>query len=251
MSIQMKFHQQTVNRIHLNSPTPMLILFLLFQLLGVTISCQDIASHNSSQLISKGSGDYDFFYLVQQISLCNLKPCQKPARPTFSIYGFWPSSYGIPNCKIGTKFDPSKMLDLKNELDREWPSLEVEENEEMWKKEWERHGICSEPLLSQHAYFETALKLKQTFDLFIILANRGIFPFGEVYGLENISDAIRGATGHTPQVECKSYKHIPLLSNIFLCFQYTATSIHIVDCPLIRRCNFQAILFPFDLFGPS
>lgn len=78
-----------------------------------------------------------------------------------------------------------------------------------------------------------------------------IFPFGEVYGLENISDAIKAATGHTPQVECESYKHIPLLSNIFLCFQYTATSIDIIDCPLITRCNFQAILFPYDLFGPS
>lgn len=69
------------------------------------------------------------------------------------------------------------MLDLKNELDREWPSLEVEENEEMWKKEWESHGICSQPLLTQHSFFETALKLKQNFDLFTILANRGLYCF--------------------------------------------------------------------------
>ncbi|KAG7016136.1 Ribonuclease 1, partial [Cucurbita argyrosperma subsp. argyrosperma] len=138
------------------------------------------------------------------------------------------------------------------ESHKEWPSLEEEENEKIWKKEWERHGICSEPLLTQHAFFETALKLKQTYDLFNILANRAIFPFGEVYGLENISDAIKAATGHTPQVECKSYKRIPLLSNIFLCFQYTAaSSIHIVDCPLVTRCKFQAVLFPYDIFGPS
>lgn len=67
-----------------------------------------------------------------------------------------------------------QMSDLKNELDKEWPSLEEEENEKIWKKEWERHGICSEPLLTQHAFFETALKLKQTYDLFNILANRGV-----------------------------------------------------------------------------
>ncbi|XP_008459317.1 ribonuclease 1-like [Cucumis melo] len=240
-------------KIHPNCPTPMLILFLFFQLLAITISCQNIASYNSSQLISEGNGEYDFFYLVQQwqVSLCNLRPCQKPAIPTFSINGFRPSSHGISSCKIGTSFDSSKMLDLKNELDREWPSLEVEENEEMWKKEWESHGICSQPLLTQHSFFETALKLKQNFDLFTILANRGIFPFGEVYDLENISNAIRDATGHTPQVECQSYKNIPLLSNIFLCFQYNRNAIHIVDCPLIRRCNFQAILFPYSQFGPS
>lgn len=47
-----------------------------------------------------------------------------------------------------------QMSDLKNELDKEWPSLEEEENEKIWKKEWERHGICSEPLLTQHAFFE-------------------------------------------------------------------------------------------------
>ncbi|XP_022939131.1 ribonuclease 1-like [Cucurbita moschata] len=234
----------------------MLILFLIFQLLGRTVTCQDdIASYNSSQPVSEGSGNSDFFYLVQQwqISLCNLKPCKKPATPTFSISGFWPAcSSGITNCKTRTTFDPSKMSDLKNELDKEWPSLEEEENEKIWKKEWERHGICSEPLLTQHAFFETALKLKQTYDLFNILANRAIFPFGEVYGLENISDAIKAATGHTPQVECKSYKRIPLLSNIFLCFQYTAaSSIHIVDCPLVTRCKFQAVLFPCDIFGPS
>lgn len=69
------------------------------------------------------------------------------------------------------------MLDLKTELDREWPSLEVEENEEIWRKEWENHGICSQPLLTQHAFFETALKLKQTFDIFTILANRGLYCF--------------------------------------------------------------------------
>lgn len=79
----------------------------------------------------------------------------------------------------------------------------------------------------------------------------GIFPFGEVYDLEIISNAIRDATGHTPQVECQSYKNIPLLSNIFLCFQYNRNAIHIVDCPLIRRCNFQAILFPYSQFGSS
>ncbi|XP_022134223.1 ribonuclease 1-like [Momordica charantia] len=247
----MKIHQQT----------PMFLLVLLLQLLVRTISRQNIASHNSSQSLPQPvseallcSGNHDFFYLVQQwqVSLCNVKPCQKPARPIFSIYGFWPSSSsGTPNCKIGTTFDPSKILDLKEELDREWPSLEEEENEKEWKKEWERHGICSEPLLTEHAFFETALKLKQTYDLFNMLANKAIFPFGEVYGLENISDAIKAATGHTPQVECESYKHIPLLSNIFLCFQYTATSIDIIDCPLITRCNFQAILFPYDLFGPS
>lgn len=67
-----------------------------------------------------------------------------------------------------------QILDLKKELDTEWPSLEEEENEHLWKKEWERHGICSEPFLTQHAFFETALELKQTYDLFSMLANRGL-----------------------------------------------------------------------------
>lgn len=56
----------------------------------------------------------------------------------------------------------------------EWPSLLRESNYELWKEEWERHGSCSQAMLPQHAFFETALKLKEKYKLQEMLAEKGL-----------------------------------------------------------------------------
>ncbi|KAJ7974403.1 Ribonuclease [Quillaja saponaria] len=192
----------------------------------------------------------DFVYFVQQwqISICDRRPCLKPARPVFSILGLWPSSYTgqlLSNCNNGSRFNQQKISDLLIKLDAEWPSLLHEDNIMFWKEEWERHGICTETKLNQHAFFQAALKLKQKYKLTEILQERGIYPFGNVYGLDSISNAITAMTGHRPQIQCNLFKQIPQLSQIFLCFDTTATKI--IDCPQRRRCQHDAVMFPYTL----
>ena len=65
-----------------------------------------------------------------------------------------------------------QISDLVDRLNIDWPSLLHEDNTEYWKREWENHGICSEALLPQHAFFEAALKLKKKYSLMDILAQK-------------------------------------------------------------------------------
>lgn len=222
----------------------LLIVIFIFQLVQAAVPVVQAGAPSARK--------YDFIYFVQQwqMSLCNIKPCLKPARPAFSIHGLWPSSYsGKPliNYGNGSKFDQHQISDVENRLKEEWPSLLHENDYKLWKDEWERHGICSESILPQHAFFEAALKLKGKYRLVEMLAVKDIYPFGDVYSLDSIADAIRASTGHNPQIECRLYKQIPLLSQIFLCFDYNATEI--IDCPLKRRCKFGEVMIPFHLFG--
>lgn len=67
-----------------------------------------------------------------------------------------------------------QISDLVDKLNVEWPSIIHEDNTEYWKNEWDSHGICSEAVLPQHAYFDAALKLKQKYNLLEILAQKGL-----------------------------------------------------------------------------
>ncbi|XP_062150830.1 extracellular ribonuclease LE-like isoform X2 [Alnus glutinosa] len=236
----------------------MLITFFTFQLFQAAF-CR-VHLHNTSAFDQKCqepalppgtplAREYDFIYFVQQISLCYIKSCIKPARPIFSIHGLRPSSYSgttPSNCGTGSKFDPQKISDLIDRLNVEWPSLVLEDNYELWKYELEKHGICSQALLPQHAFFEAALKLKEKYRLVDMLAEKDIYPFGELYRVDSVTDAIRTATGHNPQIQCNLYKKIPLLSQIFLCFDTNATNI--IDCPLKKRCHYDEIMIPFSVW---
>ncbi|XP_059452631.1 extracellular ribonuclease LE-like [Corylus avellana] len=137
-----------------------------------------------------------------------------------------------------------QISDLKDRLNLEWPSLLLEDNYELWKDEWENHGSCSQDILPQHAFFKAALELKEKYRLEDMLAEKDIYPYGEIYKVDSITDAIRTATGHNPQIQCDLYKKIPLLSHIFLCFDYNATNI--IDCPVKERCHHDEIMIPFS-----
>ncbi|KAF5479166.1 hypothetical protein F2P56_000015 [Juglans regia] len=236
----------------------MLIVIFMFQIHQAAVCGTQL--HNVSKFVQKwqvpvasAGRKYDFIYLVQQwqISLCNIKSCLKPARPAFSIHGLWPSTYSTKtpsNCTATvSKFAPQKISDLKDRLDMEWPSLLQESNYELWKEEWESHGSCSQAMLPQHAFFETALRLKEKYKLQEMLAEKDIYPFGNLYRLDGIIDAIATATGHKPQIQCSLYKQVPLLSNVFLCFDYNATNI--IDCPVKKRCRYDEIMIPYYMFG--
>lgn len=67
-----------------------------------------------------------------------------------------------------------QISDLIDRLDMEWPSLLRESNYGLWKEEWESHGSCSQAILPQRAFFETALKLKDKYKLMDMLANKGL-----------------------------------------------------------------------------
>ena len=56
-------------------------------------------------------------------------------------------------------------------------SLPSSNSIQFWTHEWEKHGTCSEFVVSQHGYFETALSLKGKTNLLKALNSAGKFNF--------------------------------------------------------------------------
>ncbi|KAK6931236.1 Ribonuclease T2-like [Dillenia turbinata] len=106
--------------------------------------------------------DFDFFYLVQQISDL-ISKMQKE----------WPTLA----CPSGDGYS-------------------------FWEHEWEKHGTCSESVLDEHGYFKAGLVLKENSNLLQALTSAGINPDDGSYSLESIKDAIKETVGYEPWIEC-------------------------------------------------
>ncbi|KAL5722818.1 ribonuclease T2 [Ranunculus cassubicifolius] len=207
-------------------------------------------------LLHSVSHDFDFFYFVQQWpgAYCDTKrsccyPSTGKPEADFSIHGLWPNyndgSYPS-NCDSHSQFDGSEISDLKNEMEIEWPTLSCPSGDglKFWAHEWNKHGTCSESVLDQKGYFETALNLKKKVNLLGALKKAGIQPDGKFYSLKSISQAIREETGFTPGIEC----NVDMVGNsqlyqIYMCVD--ASGSKLIECPLLPRgwCH-PKIMFP-------
>ncbi|XP_006827258.2 ribonuclease 1 [Amborella trichopoda] len=203
--------------------------------------------------------DFDFFYFVQQWpgSYCDTKasccyPTTGKPAANFSIHGLWPNyndgSYPS-NCDPDSQFQPSEVSDLIGRMRKDWPTLACPSGNgvKFWTHEWVKHGTCSESVLDQHQYFESALKLKGKVNLVQALQDAGIYPDGSTYSLNSITEAIRAATGHTPGIECnRDESRNPQLYQIYMCVDTSGSSI--IECPKLPRggCSSQV---EFPSFG--
>ncbi|KAG4906528.1 hypothetical protein AAZX31_20G031900 [Glycine max] len=203
------------------------------------------------------SQDFDFYYFVQQWpgsycdttqNSCCYPTTGKPAAD-FGIHGLWPNykdgSYPS-NCDSNNRFQPSQISDLTSSLQRNWPTLACPSGNgvQFWTHEWEKHGTCSQSVLKQHDYFETALDLKQRANLLQALTNAGIQPDGGFYSLSSIKGAIKNAIGYTPYIECNvDTSRNNQLYQVYLCVDTSGSNF--IECPVFPRgkCGSQ-VEFP-------
>ncbi|KAK7819885.1 ribonuclease 1 [Quercus suber] len=107
--------------------------------------------------------------------------CNKDSHD-FGINGLWPNyrdgSYPS-NCDPNNSFNQDKISDLISNMQKIWPSLTCSSSIsiQFWTHEWEKHGTCSESVLNQHGYFDTALSLKGKKNLLKALKSAGKFNF--------------------------------------------------------------------------
>ncbi|XP_039146151.1 extracellular ribonuclease LE-like [Dioscorea cayenensis subsp. rotundata] len=202
------------------------------------------------------SQNFDFFYFVQQWpgSYCDTQqsccyPSTGKLAANFGIHGLWPNfndgSYPS-NCDPNSPFDPSKIADLNSRMQANWPSLACPSSNgnTFWAHEWEKHGTCSESVLDQHDYFLAALNLKKQYNILEILQNAGIEANDGSYSLSSITEAISGATGYTPGVECNTDEAgNNQLYQVYLCVDTSGSNI--IECPVLpsSKCSSQ-VQFP-------
>ncbi|KAL0002729.1 hypothetical protein SO802_016510 [Lithocarpus litseifolius] len=209
-----------------------------------------------SLLCVSQSQDFNFFYFVQQWpgSYCDTKQsCCYPntGKPSadFGIHALWPNykdgSYPS-NCDPNNSFNQAMISDLISNMQKNWPSLACPSSNsiQFWTHEWEKHGTCSESVLNQHGYFDTALNLKGKTNLLKALKIAGINPDGNSYSLQNIKNAIKGAIGYTPWIECNvDASGNSQLYQIYLCVDTSGSSL--IECPVFPngKCDSE-IEFP-------
>ncbi|CAK9135482.1 unnamed protein product [Ilex paraguariensis] len=203
------------------------------------------------------SQNFDFYYIVQMWpgSYCDTRQSccyPKTGKPAedFSIHGLWPNYNDgkyPQNCDRGNYFDESKISDLSSRLVKDWPTLACPSGDgfKFWEHEWEKHGTCSESILDQHSYFQSALDLKNKANLIQALNTAGIKPDGKFYSVESIKEAIKDSVGYEPYIDCNvdtSGNH--QLYQVYLCVNASGTDF--IECPVFphgRRCGSE-IEFP-------
>lgn len=82
------------------------------------------------------------------------------------------SSLTIP---LSSPWTFEQIRDLIGRLQADWPTLACPSGDglQFWEHEWEKHGTCSESVLDQHQYFQTAIDLKNKLNILGVLKDAG------------------------------------------------------------------------------
>ncbi|KAG6573806.1 ribonuclease MC-like [Cucurbita pepo subsp. pepo] len=194
-----------------------------------------------STLIFSVNAQFELFQMVQQWppATCANFPCAQSPSPTrFTIHGLWPANYTKRYlvCRGGTKFSETiqGFAALEPLLTHHWPNLERPDDIDFWRREWNKHGPCSENVFDQVQYFQTALNIRTNprYDLLAILKAAKLGPTGNTSRqYQVIKNAIQAATGKKPGLRCNVNKNTKQtqLHEIVLCFHKDGATL--IDCP--------------------
>lgn len=196
--------------------------------------------------LSTSNGDFHLFYFVQQWlgsycdqrgTRCCYPPTGKP-RPDFTVYGLWPyyNDGTFPyNCG-SDNFDEAILKPMQGSLRQAWPSFTCPQiGRKFWVHEWNKHGTCSKSVLSETAYFQAAINLKNKVNILQALAKAGITPNNQMYPLKAIKTAIARATGgFHPWVDCNhDAQGKSQIWQVSMCVDKSGT--RLVNCPFLPK----------------
>ncbi|XP_062503322.1 ribonuclease Oy-like isoform X1 [Corticium candelabrum] len=188
---------------------------------------------------------FDFFLFAQEWppAICTANPddgCRVPpswnSDARWTIHGLWPAvdnARGPSYCNSSYKFNVNSVKDLLPELKYVWPSVFADSSDNnFWSYEWRKHGTCAmsvDFLNDEHDFFETAISIHKSFNIYNALVNTGIVPSEtNTYDVDEISFAITAAYGVEPMLLCESNESIgQFLSEIHLCMDKT---LQLIDC---------------------
>lgn len=160
----------------------------------------------------------------------------------FNIHGIWPQYYNgsYPQfCNNNTVFNTSVLGPIMDNLTIYW--TDYVNASAFWQHEFMKHGTCaaSDPLLaSENVFFETALALRNRYDIYKYLAENRIYPANDItYKTEYIRDTIRDRVGKKIAITCSNNK----LDEIILCMD---KDLNLIDCPdNITNCQITDIVY--------
>ena len=154
--------------------------------------------------------------------------CDRDPVGAFTLHGLWPefASGGWPQfCRWpgGGGDDPGAASPRQR---CEWPSFHLGADA-FWEHEWSKHGTCAGPVTgNRSAYFATALRLHDQFNLNQVLAPLGILPGSSASSFisPDIQRVLREAWGADPLLAC----HRSALAEVWLCLDL---DLELIECP--------------------
>nr|XP_012572983.1 ribonuclease DdI-like [Cicer arietinum] len=163
---------------------------------------------------------FDHFVLAETwpATFCKIKRCVNPMPINFTIHGLWPNNRNSQprNCQTIQKLDWNIMAGLKNQLNKDWPSLiKGSHNIVFWNEQWTVHGTCS--LLDPYEYFYQTLKIYNKHNIRHILRKENIMPSRNPTLKHDIINAIVNHIHFTPQIRCVNISNQFYLYEIRLC----------------------------------
>ncbi|KAL3985665.1 Ribonuclease T2 family protein [Acanthocheilonema viteae] len=201
-------------------------------------------------------GDFDYFELtlIYPTSVCHAynQParfiaketindfCKVPVNATlWTIHGLWPNykDGSFPRfCDHKKKFDLSKLLPIRQKLERNWPNLLVTQSvSSLWKHEWEKHGTCAQDVKEVNdevKYFNKSLVLYDQFDIVGMLEKQEIIPSQEnLYDKMLLNRSLTSAYGKNVEFHCLQDKQTKnwLLADVRLCL---TKNFQLMDCKM-------------------
>ena len=186
---------------------------------------------------------YTFFYSFLSTML------QDKVRDYWTIHGLWPTNATSwpQNCDPSHPFDPSKIANLRPELDKYWPSVTSENSDGFWSHEWSKHGTCAKavPQLSgEYNYFSFTLTLYSKWNLTQYLNDAQIYPDNDrAYDISQIEDVLDKNLEAKANLVCENVRGLqyPLLTEIHFCLTKT---LDVMDCPTKdEKCGNDSIYY--------
>lgn len=197
--------------------------------------------------------------------------CTLPEHDLWTVHGIWPtkagSDIGPLNCKNTSRFDPSKLSPIEDDLDKFWTNIEANTaHYSFWKHEWDKHGTCASQLKdfdSELKYFEKGLVWNKDYNVRDILGKSAVVPSDSPYTVEGVYNAVQTWIDKRPILQCvfDSKKRELFISEIRICFN---KSLDLVDCDLytamsgvegkgdkniLTNCDLDKPVFYIDTIG--
>nr|AWR93158.1 Sa-RNase [Fragaria viridis]QYW15020.1 Sb-RNase [Fragaria viridis] len=182
-------------------------------------------------------GSYQYFKFVVQWppAHCRFFKCRYSNPPQiYTIHGLWPSnrSNAIGNKCHGSPFQqPAPPLEANLKIS--WPNLENTSDLQFWERQWDRHGMCSEPTFTQTQYFTRAHEIWMTDDINVtdILRKVNVLS-GTQKEYAEIEYPIELKIQKTPLLRCLNQKnsqsHSQMLHEVVICWDHKAKKM--TDC---------------------
>ncbi|XP_006660899.1 ribonuclease 1-like [Oryza brachyantha] len=132
-----------------------------------------------------------------------------------------------------TPFNMNQLGDT-TELKKYWNNIRCpsSNSERSWKKAWETSGVCSN--LTESAYFDTALAIRDKINPLARLASNDIKPDFGLYSVEKIKEALEAGTGAPPLIQCsRGPQRTYQLYQIYVCVAQDGETF--VECPAPKK----------------